>query len=230
MNLTQIRSKIREIVDLDQQDVSDTLLNMYIKDGFDRIIALERRWPFYQKTFTMTTVADQRAYNINTIGDGNLREITSVVDTSTVGNRLEYISYDDAEAIWVGSYDQVQRPLYFTLWQDQMHLWPKPDQAYPLTIRGYRKPDDWSASDSTEVDADERLHQCLVYYGVAQVYQLQEDIELASFYRKSFDESVRLTAQDLMRPSSQRPLAVSDGAPHNSRRWWLQSLGRTLGQ
>ena len=230
MNLTQIRSKIREIVDLDQQDVSDTLLNMYIKDGFDRIIALERRWPFYQKTFTMTTVVGQRAYDINAIGDGNLREITSIVDTSTVGNRLEFISYDDAEAVWVGSYDQVQRPLYFTLWQDQMHLWPKPDTTYPLTIRGYRKPDDWSSSDSTEVDADERLHQCLVYYGVAQVYQLQEDIELASFYRKSFDESVRLTAQDIMRPSSQRPFAVSDGAPSRSRRWWLQSLGRTLGQ
>lgn len=230
MNLAEIRSKIREIVDLDQQDISDTLLTMYIKDGFDRIIALERRWPFYQKTFTMTTVAGQRAYDIDTIGDGNLREITSIVDTSTVGNRLEYISYDDAEAVWVGSYDQVQRPLYFTLWQDQVHLWPKPDTTYPLTIRGYRKPTDWSASDSTQVDADERLHQCLVYYGVAQVYQLQEDIELASFYRKSFDEAVRLTAQDIMRPPSQRPLAVSDGAPHNSRRWWLQSLGRTLGQ
>ena len=110
MNLTQIRSKIREIVDLDTQDVSDTLLNMYIKDGFDRIIALERRWPFYQKTFTLSTVPGERSYAINTIGDGNLREITSIVDTSTVGNRLEYISYDDAEAVWVGSYDQVQRP------------------------------------------------------------------------------------------------------------------------
>ena len=99
MNLTQIRSKIREIVDLDTQDVSDTLLNMYIKDGFDRIIALERRWPFYQKTFTLSTVPGERSYAINTIGDGNLREITSIVDTSTVGNRLEYISYDDADLI-----------------------------------------------------------------------------------------------------------------------------------
>ena len=102
MNLTEIRSKIREIVDLDAQDVSDTLLNMYIKDGFERIIALERRWPFYQKTFDLSTVEDQRAYAINTVGDGNLREITSVVDTSTTGNRLEYISYDDAESVWVG--------------------------------------------------------------------------------------------------------------------------------
>lgn len=230
MNKTDIRSKIREIVDLDTQDLSNTLLDMYIKDGFERIIALERRWPFYQKTFTLSTVANQRAYSVNAIGDGNLREITSIVDTSTVGNRLEYISYDEAEAVWVGSYDQSQRPMYFTLWQEQIHLWPKPDTVYPLVIRGYRKSTDWSASDSTQVDADERLHQCLVYYGVAQVYQLQEDIELASFYRKSFDEAVRLVTADIMRPSSQRPLAVSDGFPRMSHRWWVQSLGRTLGQ
>ena len=220
MNLTQIRSKIREIVDLDAQDVSDTLLDMYVKDGFERIIALERRWPFYQKTFNLSTVQDQRAYAINTVGDGNLREITSVVDTSATGNRLEYISYDDAES----------RPSYFTFWQEQIHLFPKPDGIYPLVVRGYRKPIDWSASDSTEVDADARLHQPLVYYGVAQVYQLQEDIELASFYRKSFDEAVRLAAADIMRPPSQRPLAVSDGIPRMSNRLWMQSLGRTLGQ
>ncbi len=230
MNLTEIRSKIREIVDLDIQDVSDTLLNMYIKDGFERIIALERRWPFYQKTFNLNTVEDQRAYAINTVGDGNLREITSVVDTSTTGNRLEYISYDDAESVWVGSYDQSSRPSYFTFWQEQIHLFPKPDGIYPLVVRGYRKPINWSASDSTEVDADTRLHQPLVYYGVAQVYQLQEDIELASFYRQSFDEAVRLAAADIMRPPSQRPLAVSDGIPRMSNRLWMQSLGRTLGQ
>ena len=230
MNLTEIRSKIREIVDLDQQDVSDTLLNMYIKDGFERIIALERRWPSYQKTFNLSTVAGQRAYPMNAIGDGNLREVISLVDTSAVGNRLEFISYDDAEAVWVGSYDQTSRPLYYTFWEDQIHLWPKPDAVYPLVVRGYRKSNDWSSSDSTQVDADARLHQSLVYYGVAQIYQLQEDVELATFYRKTFDEAVRLAVSDIMRPSSQRPFAVSDGAPHMSRRWWLQSLGRTLGQ
>lgn len=230
MNKLQIRAKIREIVDLDQQDLSDTLLDMYIKDGYERIIALERRWPFFQKTYTLNTVNNQRDYLISLIGDGDIREITSIVDTSAVGNRIELISYDDAEGIWIGSYDQAQRPLYFSLWQGKVHLWPKPDAVYPLVVRGYRKPSDWSASDSTEVDADERLHQPLVYYGVAQVYQLQEDVELATFYRKTFDEAVRLAAADIMRPSSQRPLAFSDGVPRPSGRWWMQSLGRTLGQ
>lgn len=230
MNLNDIRSKIREIVDLGAEDVSDTLLAMYVKDGYERIIATERRWPFFQKTYTMNTVAGQRAYDIDLIGDGDLREVTSIVDTSAVGRRIELIAYDDAESIWVGNFDQAQRPLYFSLWQDKVHLWPKPDAIYPLVVRGYRKPTDWSASNSTEVDADDRLHQPLVYYGVAQVYQLQEDVELATFYRRTFDEAVRLAVSDIMRPPSQRPFAFADGVPRMSQRWWLQGLGRTLGQ
>lgn len=230
MNLSEIRSKVREIVDLDQDDLSDTLLNMYIKDGFERVISLERRWPFYQKKYTLTTVPGQRDYDVALIGDGDLREVISLVDTSAVGNRLEFIAYDDAEAVWVGSYDQASRPLYFSLWEDKINLWPKPDVAYALIARGYRKPNNWYDFDGVEVDADPRLHQSLVYYGVAQVYQLQEDVELASFYRATFDESVRLAASDIMRPASQRPLALSDGVPRMSKRYWMQSLGRTLGQ
>ena len=230
MNLSDIRSKVREIVDLDIDDLSDTLLNMYVKDGFERVISLERRWPFYQKKYTLATVPGQRDYDVTSIGDGDLREVISLVDTSAVGNRLEFIAYDDAEAIWIGSYDQASRPLYFSLWENKINLWPKPDIAYTLVARGYREPSNWYDFDGVEVDADRRLHQSLVYYGVAQVYQLQEDVELASFYRATFDESVRLAASDIMRPASQRPLALSDGVPRMSRRYWMQSLGRTLGQ
>jgi hypothetical protein len=57
MNLAEIRSKVREIVDMDTDDVSDALLNMYIKDGYDRMISLERRWPFLEKSYTMSTVS-----------------------------------------------------------------------------------------------------------------------------------------------------------------------------
>ena len=230
MNLLDIRTKVREIVDLDATDVSDTLIQLYVKDGFDRIIALERRWPFYQLSTTLNTVANQRAYSVSTIGAGNIREITSIVDTSTIGNRLQWISYDDAEKMWIGNNDSPSRPMYFTLWQEQIHLWPKPEQVYPLIIRAYRKSTNWHLSNSTEADIDERFHNALVYYAVAQIYQLQEDIELASFYRKSFDEAVMLAHSDVMKPSSNRPLALSDGVPGLNHSYWMESLGRHLGQ
>ena len=85
---------------------------------------------------------------------------------------------------------------------------------------GYRKPIDWTANTSTQVDADSRLHQAIVYYVVAQTYQLQEDVELATFYRNSFDEAVRLVAGDIMRPSSHRPLILSGSRFHETQDGW----------
>jgi hypothetical protein len=216
LNLSEIRSKVREIVDMDTTDVSDALLKMYIKDGYDRMISLERRWPFLEKSYTMSTVADTKAYQISGIGSGDVREITSVVEGSIGGIRLTLIDHADAEAFWIGTHDTSGRPMHFSVWEQKLYLWPEPNDVYQLSLRGYRKPVDWTVDDVTEVDADERLHQSLVYYAVAQIYQLQEDVQLARFYRDSFDEAVRLAASDILRVSSHRPLVFSGSRFHES--------------
>jgi len=216
MNLADIRNKVRAIVDMDTVDLSDDLLEMYIRDGFDRMMSIERRWPTFQKSATLSTVVDEREYALSTIGDGDFSDIISIVDVTSGGIRLTLVSHDDAEATWVGGSDQSGRPLHFSVWEQKIHLWPKPNAVYSLSVRGYRKPIDWLVNDSTEVDADARLHQALVYYAVAQVYQLQEDIELAAFYRNSFDENVRLVARDIMKPSSHRPLVLSGQPFHET--------------
>lgn len=220
MNLSDIRSKVRSITDMDTTDLPNDVLDMYIKDGYQRMIALERRWPFFQKSYTMTTVADQGSYEITSIGSGDIREITSIVDTTAGGFRLTLIAHEDAEAVWNGTGDLIGRPLHFSLWEGKVFIWPRPNAAYTFSLRGYRKPVDWTANTTTEVDADERLHQALVYYAVAQVYQLQEDMELATFYRGSFDENVRLVANDIMRPSSHRPMVLSGARFHESSDGW----------
>jgi hypothetical protein len=59
-----IRQFVRDITDLDTADLPDSLLNMYIRDGYYRILDLEKRWKFLEETFTFNTVVDQRAYTI----------------------------------------------------------------------------------------------------------------------------------------------------------------------
>ena len=41
-----IRQFVRDITDLDTADLPDSLLNMYIRDGYYRILDLEKRWKF----------------------------------------------------------------------------------------------------------------------------------------------------------------------------------------
>lgn len=217
MNKSEIRAAARVITELDPVDVADATIDLYIKDGYDRMVSLERRWPFFEQSSTLTTVANQRDYPLSGIASGTFREITSLVN-ATGGTRLQLISYDQGEQVFIASgSDFAAEPQWYSVWASSVQLWAKPDAVYTLLVRGYRKPTDWHLSDSTEVDADDRLHRALVYYAVAQLYQLQEDVEMASFYRSTFDEAVRLAHADIMRTPSAAPLILSGGDP----RWWI---------
>lgn len=226
----ELVSFVRDITDLDEVDLPTSLVISYMRDGFDRIVNLERRWPFYETTYILDTVGLQRDYALNGIDSGDLREVTSIVDESSLGNRLRFISVDDAEAIWNGNFDSPSRPLYYGEWGETIKLYPKPDAAYRLTVRGYRKPSyTWTTNTTLQVDVDERLHTAIAYYAVSQAYKRQEDVEMTSAYKQSFDEAVSLARKDLMRSPSGRPMVFSGGTPRPSGRYWLQSLGRTLG-
>jgi len=213
MNKGDIRAAARTITELEVTDVSDATIDLYIKDGYNRMLGIERRWPSFEATTTLTTVAGTQAYSLASIGAGDLREVTSLVNATT-GTRLSWISYDQAEAAFMSSLASGDaEPRYYSVWGGSIQLWPAPDSAYQLYVRGYRKPTNWSDFDAVEIDADDRLHYALVYFAVASLYSLQEDAQMSQFYRQQFDEAVRLAHADIVRVPSQVPLVLSGGNP-----------------
>jgi hypothetical protein len=217
------------MVDLDEVDLPDSVVDQFAREGFQRIYSLERRWPYLQETYTFNTVANQREYTISTIGD--IREIISVVDTSTSGARLTLIPYDNAEEIWLGNTDVPSRPYFYSFWDKKLQLWAKPDAIYPITVRAYRNPlYTWLSDDTITIDLDEWFHALLPYFVIARVYQRQEDSDLSAMYMRSFEEGVGLARRDLMKASSAQPVIMSAGRQYPTMRRWLQTLGATLGQ
>jgi hypothetical protein len=229
ITLTQLRTQVRNMVDLDETDLPDSIVDQFAREGFQRIYSLERRWPYLQETYTFNTVANQREYTISTIGD--IREIISVVDTSTSGARLTLIPYDNAEEIWLGNTDVPSRPYFYSFWDKKLQLWAKPDAIYPITVRAYRNPVyTWLSNTGETIDLDEWFHALLPYFVIARVYQRQEDSDLSAMYMRSFEEGVGLARRDLMKASSAQPVIMSAGRQYPTMRRWLQTLGATLGQ
>ena len=227
---TDLVKLVRDVSDLqDEIDLPIALIRTYLRDGYDRIINLERKWPFLETSATFSTVAGQREYPTSGIGTGNYREITSMVDTTISGNRLRLIALEDAERIWSGSLDTAARPMYFVEWGDIQRLYPKPNAVYPINVRGYRKPTyTWVTDGTLEVDCDDRLHTAIAYYALSRVYQRQEDAEMAGVYKQSFDEAVTLARRDIMRITNVRPAVLSRGFSYVSYDRWKQNLGRSL--
>lgn len=228
MNLATLRAQVREMADLDEFDLPNSVIDQYAKEGFQRIYALERRWPHLQQTYTFNTVVGQREYTISAIGD--IREIISIVDGSPAGNRLTLIDHNNAEDVWIGNLDTSSRPYFYSFWDATLYLWPKPDAIYPMTVRAYRNPVyTWLTTTSETIDIDQWFHAILPYFVLARVYQRQEDAELAAMHMRNFEEGVALARRDLMKASSAQPVIMSGGRRYPTMQRWLQQLGRTLG-
>lgn len=225
MTLTSIRSLVRDISDLDATDLPNSLLDTYVREGFQRIVALERQYPFYEEEYTLTTVANTQTYTISTLGD--IREIISITDTSSSGVRLQMIAHDDAEETWLGDANVASRPLFYTIWKKKIYLWPKPAGIYTLTVRAYRNPlYTWLDSILVAVDADEWFHVQLAYFVLARVFQRQEDPQMSAMYMQSFEQGVGISRRDVMATPSARPLILSGGRIAPSFDRWLLSLGQ----
>ena len=229
ISLNTLRTQVRSMADLDEEDLPDAIVDQFAREGFQRIYALERRWPYLQESYNFNTVVGQREYTISTIGD--IREIISVLDTSSSGARLTLIPYDNAEEIWLGNTDVPSRPYFYSFWDKKIQLWAKPDAVYPITVRAYRNPVyTWLSNPDEMIDLDEWFHALLPYFVLGRVYQRQEDAQLAQMHLNSFEQGVGLARRDLMKASSAQPVVMSGGRQYPTMRRWLQTLGATIGQ
>jgi hypothetical protein len=231
MTAAALRQTVRDITDLDAEDLPDSLLNLYLRDGYYRILDLEKRWPWLEKTFTFNTVAEQRAYTISAFTADPMAQIVSIVDNTNVGLRLDMVGYDMAETTYVGSYDTSGDPLFYAVWEGKIHLFPKPNNVRTLTVRGYREPVDWITSEGY-VDASANLHFPLAYYACSRVYQRLEDTVMAQEYKRSFDEGVSLARETIAKPTSHAHLRLNAGQTSGRPTFngWLQMMGKNLGQ
>ena len=226
MTAADIRAAVRSITDLDSDDLSDALLNLYIRDGYYRILDTEKRWGFLEYSFTFNTRTGVREYEIATLTDEPLGQVVSIVDNRGTGYRLDMIGYDMAEQTYIGSYDTNSDPLFYAVWANKIHLYPKPNNVRQLVARGYREPFDWQ-TEGGDVDAPASLHFPLVYYACSRVYQQLEDSSMAEMYKRAYDEGVALAVRNATTPTSHNPMILTHGQTKRRPTYngWLNSLG-----
>ncbi len=226
MTAADIRSAVRSITDLDSTDLSDSLLDLYIRDGYYRILDTEKRWSFLEYSFEFSTRTGVRAYELSTLTDEPMGQISSIIDNRGTGYRMDMIGFDMAEQTYTGSYDTNGDPLFYALWSGSIHLYPKPNNVRTLVARGYREPLDWQ-TEGGDVDAIPSLHFPLVYYACSRVYQQLEDTAMAQMYKGAFDEGVALAVKNATTPNSHNLMRLNAGQTENRPTYsgWLRSLG-----
>ena len=217
--LAELRTLVRTQTETTSSELPDATINWYLRQAFDRTIAVENTWPSYEERWVTTLPAGESSFAIP--ADCNRASISSLV-SSNDNFRLSMTDHETAEDYYgAGNFVGATSPFEFSLWSGQIYLWPKPnytvDRTY--TLRGYRYPTDWIAvGANSEVDADSRLHYPLAHYAIALAYAQQEDETLEDVYMRRWQMDVEAARSAIMEPSRQKPMQFGGGRRAFSRR------------
>jgi hypothetical protein len=211
MDVGTIKTYVRNHLEMDDEELPDVLLNVYLQDAFDRTMAYDNRWPRYEKTWELSQVPS--ADDITLDPEINRPSIMTVIATDK-GYRLVMISPENAEQTYLNGNITVLTgpPIYYSLWQNKMQLWPRPNVLpYGVSVRAYRQPV-WTNGSSDVPDLDERLHITLAYYAIGLVYAQQEDEILEGVYMARWQRDLSQQMKAILEAPHHRPLVLHGGA------------------
>ena len=212
MDLQTLRNYVRAQLDVDDEELPDTILNVYMQEAFERTLAASNQWPGYEYTWELTKDEGDEALTIP--ADLNLPSLMSVLSV-TDGYMLTMIDHGRAERTFPEQYEAGSaQPVYYSIWQRKLWLWPRltDNPEYALKLRAHRQPA-WSNSASAAPDIDERLHITLCYYAIALAYAAQEDEVLEAQYMARWDRDVQRQLKMILEPLHNRPLVLHGGEP-----------------
>jgi hypothetical protein len=235
LNISQIRTLVQSISGLTigndaNDDVTQNVVDTFIQEGYQRIVSLDNRFPWFQSSYTFDGIVNQHQYSTgftrtlpsteSSITFDDISEIISVTNETNSGNKLIYIDNFKAETVWTGTNDIAGIPAYFSLWAGTLQIWPKPDSVYTFTVRGYRKPSyEWLTDTGQNIDLNDEFHIMLVNFVVARLFQFQEDPQMAQVYMGQFESGIILQKDSLMAPNSNQPLILSGGFETDPYSW-----------
>ena len=208
MNLDELRTVVRTQTQTTAGDLPDPTIDSYLRQGFERTINAETRWPFYEQHWDLSLLAGE--YMMALPGDVNPPGIMALYDT-TNGFRLTQIAAEYGDDHFAGPQVGTISPVMFSVWGNTLYVWPRVQTSSvdrPYRLRGYRKPLLWLNA-SNEPDCDERLHLPLTHYAVALAYAQQEDETLETTYMDRWQRDVEMAHRAIMEPRHQRPLVMA---------------------
>jgi hypothetical protein len=206
VDVQEIRDYVRNHLEMDDEELPDLLLNVYLQDAFEQTVARDNRWPRYEKTWSVSKLPGLATA---TLPDDVL--VPSIMSVMAGNQQLVYITQENAER----RYSQIAStgggmPNQYSIWGRELTLWPHPgiDSTFDVTVRGYRQPV-WINEASSIPDLDERLHPALAYYAMSLTYSNQEDEILEGVHLARWDRDVMSLMRSINDPPRYRPLVMN---------------------
>lgn len=179
MNLGTLRDRVRSLTGIRLQDIrSDEQIDTVINETYQEVVE-STNWPFLRSETTVSVAGGTEEFST----PAGYSEVNSVTYSDSVGNfvRLNQTTLDEIDLI---DQDEEGDPVYYArINEDTFRLWPVPDSALTLTIRGKETVPALSADNSSPVFA-EQFHPILGYRAASRILAEEgDDSGRSQFYQ-----------------------------------------------
>lgn len=187
MTVQQLRDYVRDFLDTDEEEIPDSLLDVWRNEATARIQRTISPWSFYETLWSVTT--DQQTIAFDYFDP----EIDMVTSVEAPNWTLRYVPHQLA----VGRYawgDPTGVPQEFSVARtessgQQIVLWPSPSQSATYVIRGYRVPADVTDPSGT-IDLPGEVHPLVGEWMLARAYEMQDDNVMSSQKMQMFEREL----------------------------------------
>ncbi len=212
LTLQEMRDFIRTHLDLEVEDLPDTLIDRWLREGSKRIERAEVRWPYFEKFYTWVVAFNPFLLFPKTTIGADIDQIASITHSTLAFPNLIWVGPEAWQELTASRPSATGRPIYFSEWQGSILLYPNPDTSYTLRVFGFRKAIDWVAAGAGATpDLPDELHNTVMTWGLAKAYAQQEDPEMASFFERQFLDEVKEMTRRLVITPLHQPLVLNSG-------------------
>ncbi len=207
--LQDFRDLVRAQLDTDSDDLTDRLLDAWVREGWRTCVNRNRRWPFYRSSWTVPVLATVDSYSFASLGSA----------TNEVAELQVLLDHEDKPLTWAGL-EQAQvlmsasssRPTHWTVEGDSLVLFPTPGDSYTFTAYGYRRPVEWVGVDAGETsDLPDDFDDVILNWCIGRAFQRQEDGDMGVMHLDQADFLLRQLQKQYMKYGSSFPLVLNDG-------------------
>lgn len=196
LTLTQIRTLTRLALDLEEEDLDDTLIDSWAQEGFDLAIATETAWNFYAVSIPYTTSPDVQTIEMDTLTSASAPTAALEKIYSIRGERwnLQPVAARLAESAFRIETATTREPNWWSQQGRTLSLWPIPDDAYDLIISGYRRPLDWITLGGAAAvpDCPAEFHRVILSWVMSKAYLQQDDPGTAQVHELQFGNQLKV--------------------------------------
>lgn len=210
MNLGEMRQYVRDVLEVDSEDLPESILDASVAEGYERVLSHSTKWPWLAGEWDVVTDPESATVDLASTGV-TVRDIASMSVGATPLTAMEEVM-----AARRFSSDRGV-PVAWSRWGDTVRLWPCPDSVVTVSIRGWRRHRPFTSASGWEPDLPLELHSLLTDWALANEYQRQEDVEMMTSYRMKFADQINILQERTLTTAPSTPLVV--GSAGLSDRW-----------